>query len=186
MIPTVKGYVFPRVRTYVLGNPALCARLPPSRLEALRRNEPSWNTTDWRPRQELTDLLALVADTAPDEATAYADVVECGVAVGRVATSTFLKLLFKLLTPQLLVSKVPDFWRRDHQQGYIAIEVNEPKRAGMWFRELHGYPHLAPFAHGWVANVLTQVGARELTARCTPWSRAAPAADDVYFQAQWQ
>src|SRR5688572_6499721 len=56
-----------------------------------------------------------------DEEKGRQVLLQCGRHTGREASNTFLKLLMKMLTPKLIVKKLPDFWRRDFNFGRIEV-----------------------------------------------------------------
>jgi hypothetical protein len=186
MEPSIKAYALIYTRCFLIGDPDLCRRIPSVQLDSLRAAEPDCKLTDWVAREEVTRILELIAASAPDEQTAHADIVRCGRAIGEQATSTFLKLLFKLLTPAMFARKLPDFWRRDHHEGYAEVERLETGHLVVDFKDIDGYTHAAPLIHGWVAYVLERVIPSPLGAvTCTPWSLAEPTASAVRFEARW-
>jgi hypothetical protein len=182
----IKGYILQFAGRFILSDPEISARIEPGLALAIRRSEPELKPTGWYPRHDLVKLWRTIADTQPDESSAYDALVRCGTSVGTQATNTFLKLLFKVLTPKLFAGKFPDFFARDHQNGgAAAVEEIAPNRVVLVVRDIEGYDHFGPNTVGW-AGVGFRAMVKNPKIVCSPWSLAAPGPKELRVTATWE
>jgi hypothetical protein len=172
---------------FVAEDPELSKRVQPELMEEIRRNTETIKPTDWVDRERLVRIYRAIVATHPgDEQGAYDDLVRCGTVMGGFASNTFLKLLFKILTPRLFAKKFPDLWARDHQRGRIEIVSVDDKSMVMLWRDMEGYDHFAPVAAGWGGSTLKAMGVKNLQMKIAPWSLSEPTAPEVRVTATWE
>jgi len=173
---------------FIREDPMLSQRVPASVMEAIKKNDTAFKAQDWRPREELTGLWHAIADAAEprDEAAVYQALVRCGEMVGSYATTTFLKLLLKVLTPRMFASKFPDFYKRDQKGGEGLVEEIGTKHVILVARGIKGYDHFGPVTVGWSSVPLRGMGLKGVKVSCSPWSLEAPGPEEVRFTASWE
>ena len=186
MEPMIKGYIIQFTGRYMLENHELRGRLPQAIVSRAERNATALKPATWYPRQDVVDLWRAIAAAHPDEASARAALVACGTNIGTFAAGTFLKLLFKVLTPRMFANKFPDLWIRDSQGGYIEMGAVEDNSLKFMFKDMAGFDHISPISQGWVGFALTSLGLKQLQASCSPWSLAEPGPREIQFEAHWQ
>lgn len=180
----LKGYLIQHTRKFVLTNDAIRRAVDPGLVHELER-APPLNPSGWYPRQEQVRLWRAIAATQPDEKSARETLIQCGAYAGTEATGTFLKLLFKVLTPKMFASKFPDFYKRDHQGGEGVVEEVADKRVVLSARDVAGYDHFGPNTVGWAGVGFRAMGLKNLSLTCSPWSLAEPGPPEVRFVATW-
>lgn len=120
-----------------------------------------------------------------DEEKAKKILIQCGRYIGREASNTFLKLLMRMLTPKLIVKKLPDFWRRDVTGGRVEVR---PSDNGLqcFMYEIEGYDHCCPLSAGWQEFNLEAMGKSLESTIVRKWSLAEPSQNGTSFEITWK
>ena len=141
--------------------------------------------SDWIARSHLVELLEATA-AARGGLESFSDLSAYGEFVERRATNRFCELLTKILTPELLLRKLPLFWRRDHGLfGACVVDVCTPGSARFHLDGVSDFPHIGVVWLGWVRASLVSVGARSVELRQSGWTAAKPAAARIEFEVSW-
>ena len=119
-----------------------------------------------------------------DEAKARDILIKCGRHMGREASNTFLKLLMRMLTPKLIMKKLPDFWRRDFTGGNIEVKPRENGLECFMFG-IQGYDHCCPLSAGWQEYNLEAMGKSLQGTTIRKWSLDEPSRDGTSFEVIW-
>lgn len=84
--------------------------------------------------------------------------------LAEVAMGTFLRLLMKLMTPSLFVSKLPTIWERDHRSGKLAADGADlaNKHLVITLSDVAGYDYLGPGLEGFMAAPLSSMGCKNI------------------------
>jgi hypothetical protein len=185
--PQCKGYIIQNTGRYILEDPVLNKKVPAPLLEKINRSRTEFKAGDWRPREELTSLWRAIADCAEpqDEESVHAALVRCGETVGGYATTTFFKLLLKVLTPRMFASRFGEFYKRDYRGGEGIVEEVGSKRVVLLARGIKGYDHFGPVTVGWASVPFRGMGLENVRLSCTPWSLSEPGPDEVRFTVNW-
>jgi hypothetical protein len=148
---------------------------------------PALKPAGWYPVRVFGELnRAVVATLAgDDEGKAREVLLNCGRFMGREASNTFLRLLMKMLTPNLLAKKIPEFWKRDFSEGQVEITVTETNLVGR-ISPVETHSHIGPISAGWCAFNLETMGKTIDQTKLTDWSLAEPAKSGVTFEFIWQ
>lgn len=149
----------------------------------LREIEPA----SWYSRQLQVDILRAVAAVHGDEAATRSDLLRCGGAMA-VGGNEFMRLLMKVLTPELFLKKASRFWVRDHQDsGSYHLERldNEGHNACLRLRGVAGYAHSGLLWLGWMRAIFDEMGqpGAEIVQQGWTWSNPAP--DEVVYEVKW-
>lgn len=157
--------------------------LSPTLQDAISRVAPA----GWYPIALLSELnRALVGALAPnDEAAAREMLLNCGRFMGREATNTFLKLLMRMLTPNLFAKKLPDVWKRDFTAGRLEIDVTEGRLVCRIF-DASGHDHIGPISAGYIEFALKAMGKTIESTILHKWSLAEPNVDGVCIEYMWK
>jgi hypothetical protein len=141
--------------------------------------------SDWIERSHLIELLEATA-TARGGFESFADLVACGEFIAQRATNRFSELLTKILTPELLLRKLPLFWRRDHGlPGACVVDSCAPGSARFHLDGVADFPHIGAAWLGFVRASLISVQARSVELKQTGWTAARPAAPRIDFEVSW-
>jgi hypothetical protein len=119
-----------------------------------------------------------------DEAKAREVLIQCGRHMGREASNTFLKLLMRMLTPKLIMKKLPDFWKRDFTGGRIDVKPRENGLECFMF-DIQGYDHCCPLSAGWQEYNLEAMGKSLQGTTIRKWSLDQPSQDGTSFEVVW-
>jgi hypothetical protein len=141
----------------------------------------------WYPVSMVSELnRALVTFCAGgDQERAREVLAKCGNFMAKEATNTFLKLLMKMLTPNLFAKKLPDFWKRDCTGGRLVVDVAEERLTCRFF-EVRGYDHIGAVAAGYVGFALEAMGKSIERTALHDWSLASPNVDGTWFEIFWK
>ncbi|HYQ41189.1 MAG TPA: hypothetical protein VER11_04465 [Polyangiaceae bacterium] len=142
--------------------------------------------SDWVSRSHLVELLEATAK-ARRSSDAFADLVAFGEFIEQRATNRFTDLLTKILTPELMLRKLPLFWRRDHGlPGACVIDACAPGSARFHLEDVGDFPHIAPVWLGWVRASLASVHARSAEVKQSGYGAATPSPARVEFEVSWR
>ena len=109
----------------------------------------------------------------------------CGKFMAREATNTFLRLLMRMLTPNLFAKKLPDLWKRDCTGGRLQVQVDEQKLVCHIY-DAEGYDHLAAVATGYATFALETMGKVVEKTTIHGWSVERPYQQGDWFELIWQ
>lgn len=141
--------------------------------------------SDWISRSHLVELLEATAK-ARRSSEAFADLVAFGEFIEQRATNRFTDLLTKILTPELLLRKLPLFWRRDHGlPGACVVDACAPGSARFHLEDVADFPHIAPVWLGWVRASLASVHARSVNVKQSGYGATTPSPARIDFEVSW-
>ena len=139
----------------------------------------------WYPRQYQVELLRAVAEAHGDEDATRSDLMRCGAAMA-VGDNEFMKLLMKVLTPELFLRKVSRFWQRDHQDsGGDHLERLDADSACLRLRGVAGYAHSGLLWLGWMQEIFDEMGQAGAQIVQQGWTWSNPAPDEVVYEVKW-
>ena len=141
----------------------------------------------WYPRSHQVELLTAVAKAHGSDAPTRSDLLRCGAAMTS-GGNEFMRLLLKILTPELFLKKSERFWLRDHSQsGSCELErLDAMGHAGrLRLRGIAGYTHAGIIWLGWIKNVLERVSGADAQVHQQGWTWANPAPDEVVYEVRW-
>jgi hypothetical protein len=152
------------------------------------RDRSAYDVMKWYPASfanELNSGMAAVHRT--DEKKVYDLLEGLGMFTADKATSTFLRLLMKILTPGLFAKKAPDFWARDNRVGTMEADTSmlDEKRLVVHLRGISPLVHVAPSAAGFARFALKAIGLKNLNVETRGWSLKVPAPEAVQFDISW-
>jgi hypothetical protein len=110
---------------------------------------------------------------------------KCGKFIAGEATNTFLKLFLKLLTPSLLIKKLPDVFKRDFSQGRLVAESKGQTLTCTCY-DLPGYEHIIVTASGFIATAMENMGKTIENIKVNNWSLQTPCIDGASFDLIWR
>ncbi len=156
----------------------IMAQLSPDVKAAL----PSIRHAEWYPLHYATELMQGVFDSYQDVDEGEAAVRRCGKFIGQGATSTFLKLLLKVLTVEMLVKKWSDFWAKYHNFGGSRAEQVSPKH--LIIRLVPGYPFIHAAGSGWLNAVFEEMSLKGVVIK-HDLARGQTSKDEVRLDVTW-
>jgi hypothetical protein len=141
---------------------------------------------EWYPRRYLVEMLKAFVAVRGSGDTTYGDILRCGSALAE-PNNDFLRLLMKVMTPEIFLKKMPRFWARDHRaSGTVEIEpLDGPRAMRVRLRGVKQYDHGAILWMGFMHGVLKQLGTSTPIVRQEGWSWASPDPQDVAFEVRW-
>lgn len=128
-------------------------------------------------------LVTHLADN--DEEKGKEVLIQCGRYIGQEASNTFLKLLMRMLTPKLIMKKIPDFWKRDVTGGRVEVHARD-NGLECFMYDLDGYDHCCPLSAGWQQYNLEAMGKTLRSTTVRKWSLAEPSQDGTSFEVTWE
>jgi hypothetical protein len=141
----------------------------------------------WYPISYTTELNRVLLDKTVkggDDAAREA-LHSCGRYIAGAATNTFLKMLMKMLTPNLFARKLPDVFRRDFSSGRLESSLDGRKLTCRYF-DVPGFEHSAVLASGFAAKAFEGMGKEVETFSVHKWSLAEPNLDGSWFELTWK
>jgi hypothetical protein len=184
----VRGYIVAKSAAYLrtLVGDAEARRifegLSPGLSQALGEVKPA----EWMPAAYSSEILRNIAllskgndDHARDE------LVKCGRYIANEATNTFLKLLMRVLTPNMFAKKLPSFWSRDATAGKYDVDVTEDKIVCR-LSDMDAFENIAPISVGYVSFALESMGKTIKQSNLHGWSLKNPAPSEMWFELYWE
>jgi hypothetical protein len=140
----------------------------------------------WYAMSHLTELNRVTTSIVckGDSARAQQALHDCGRYVAGEATNTFLKMLLKMLTPNLFAKKLPDVFRRDFSSGRLESTLSGRTLTCRYY-ELPGFEHCAPLSSGFAAKAFEGMGKKIEQFRIKDWSLEQPTVDGTSFELTW-
>lgn len=138
---------------------------------------------EWYPIQLPVEILRAIHSMYEDPITAGTMMQRCGKSIAQDATTTFLKLLTKILTPKIFALKFPDFWARYHNFGPCHIDLSH-LATNRLIINVPGYDYLHFVGAGWIESVFHSLGKKDIHVRnnCPVDQACVP---EVRWDATW-
>jgi hypothetical protein len=141
----------------------------------------------WYPRRHEVEILQAIAYVHGDEESTRRNLLRCGASMA-VGSNEFMKLLMRVLTPELFMKKLASFWKRDHQDsgGYRLDRFDaEARSASLSLSGVGGYTHSALIWHGWIEQIFREICGARCEVRQQGWTWANPAPDEIKYEVGW-
>jgi hypothetical protein len=119
---------------------------------------PGIKSTDWYPLHFATEQLRGIYQAHSDPKIAIETIERCGRFIGDEASTTFLRLLMKVLTLPMMASKWQQFWLRYHNFGICTADASQIQEKKFLVVSNMGYPYVHGIGSGWIQNVLASLG----------------------------
>lgn len=141
----------------------------------------------WYPLADLVALLEAMAQAADSHKTAEDNARLLGQFLSNAATSGFMRLLLKILTPTVFLKKVPDIWPRMFSFGQFESDPSgfPSGKAAMVMRDVDGFDYVAPVSVGWIESVFSAMGYPDASVSCRPID-GEPAGSAFRFDISWK
>lgn len=186
----IRGYSVARQAAFIDEHfaPEVAKQVKESLPDDVREAIPELKAAEWYPRSYSVEILKAIAgaEDAGEEET-YRRMVECGKFISSEATSTFLRLLLKILTPTMFAKKVPTFWERDMRGGHFELDVSSARerRIGMKLVDVEGFDHIGAVSAGFIEFGMQAVGEPEAKVLQKGWSKDSPAPAEIEYEITW-
>jgi len=141
---------------------------------------------DWCPVSVFSEVTQALANAGGGGEKSKDLLVKCGTHMAMEATNTFLKLFMKMMSPQLLVKKIPDLWKRDCTGGKLAVEELTEQSVRFGASGMQGFSHAVCTAAGFVAFGVGAIGKKVDTVTIRGWSPDKPFEDGASFELAWK
>jgi hypothetical protein len=187
--PMIRGYIIQHTTRFYRSecDPDTALRIDaalPLELKAeLREIMPA----TWYPRRFQVELLQAIAHAHGDEESSRRKMLQCGAGMA-VGENEFMKLLTRVLTPELFLKKLGSFWARDHQDsgGYRVDRVDAGVHsASVRLSGVSGYAHSALIWQGWIQQIFREISAAGSDVQQQGWTWANPAPDVIVYEVNW-
>jgi len=139
----------------------------------------------WSPMTNYVELLRAVAALGGgDDTKAKDSLIEAGRFVAQEASTTFLKLFLRVLTPSLFAKKVPTVWQRDFSRGSAEAEITD-RQLVFRMSGISEMDHIPCTAPGFLSFAMESMGKSVKRIDVHNWSLQQPCADGAYFELEW-
>jgi hypothetical protein len=115
---------------------------------------------EWYPLHFATDQTRGIFNSYDNREEAEAALKRCGKFIGEQASNTFLRLLMKMLTLKMMLSKWPEFWRKYHNFGELRVELAGPNHLVFFLNP--GYPYMYRLGPGWIEVACVALGLKNV------------------------
>jgi hypothetical protein len=143
-------------------------------------------SADWCPVTVFSEVTQALVNAGDGGEKSKDLLVKCGTHMAMEATNTFLKLFMKMMSPQLLVKKIPDLWKRDCTGGKLAVEELTEQSVRFGSSGMQGFRHAVCTAAGFVAFGVGAIGKKVDTVTIRGWSPDKPFEDGASFELAWK
>ena len=146
----------------------------------------TYKEIEFYPVQHWSEILRGIATVVgKTDAKAEQELVACGTFIATEATNTFLRLLMRVLTPNLFAKKIPSLWTRDNTAGSFSVDLSAADAGRYTFKltGVDGYPYCGPVAMGWIAFAMKSMGCRTKSLKLSSsWSLANPGPNELSIE----
>jgi hypothetical protein len=122
---------------------------------------PSVKPAEYYPLACATELFHGIDVAIGDPQKTFDSISDFGQYLAGDAMSTYMKLLFKILTPGLLTAKFPSAYKRYYRNGDLVADVSRIKENKVSFT-CEGHDYLHAEATGWILYVYGQLGMKNI------------------------
>jgi len=159
------------------------ARLSPE----LRSLATTFKPGDWYPIGYQTEMLRAMASVIDDGGDAHSNAVALGRFLSDQASNTFMRLLFKVLTPLIFLRKAPAVWGRMFNFGRFEVDTTdyENGHAIMRMLEVDGFDYVAPVSEGWIATMFESVGCNDVRVHASDLEEGTVRGAGYQFDIRW-
>jgi hypothetical protein len=187
---TVRGYMVVSPLTYLKSAykadelAAIEERIP----SAIRTGLANVHDAGWYPRSYTTAIYSAIAHHHRDRDGRVREAMfDLGHAVASRALETFLKLVIKVMTPEVFARKIPDVWARDHKGGVLVTDTDDVANKHIVFRlkDVEGYDYIGGVLPGFHTATLTALGCKGLRYECD-WTLEKPGPENVTCHFYWE
>lgn len=135
--------------------------------EDVRAVLPDVKRSEWHPNKLASAQWAALAQSQPSEKESLELLERCGRFIGHDATNTFLRLVVRLLTPAMFVSKFPRIWEKDFKFGRIETAASDVSKNEIVLdiKDVEGFDFFAHTACGWFSQAMEAMGCKNVVAR---------------------
>jgi hypothetical protein len=188
--PTVRGYMVISPLTHLReaygaeDRAAIEARIP----DPIRRALEDVVDVAWYPRAYTVAIQRAIAEHHRDtDGRVREALFELGHATAARALDTFLKLVIKVMTPEVFARKVPDVWARDHKGGTLTTDTSDVANNHVVFRlvDVAGYDYIGAALPGFHTATLTALGCKDLRFE-SDWTAENPGPATVTCEFYWK
>jgi hypothetical protein len=159
------------------------ARLTPE----LRNMTSGFKPGDWYPIEYQTQMLRAMASVAEEPTEAHTNAVALGRFLSDQASNTFMRLLFKVLTPLIFLKKAPAVWGRMFNFGRFETDAADydNNRVVMLMLDVDGFDYVAPVSEGWIATMFEAVGCKNVAVHATDLEEGTVRGAGYKFDINW-
>lgn len=154
--------------------------LPPQVTSLLPKLKP----TEYYPLECATSLMNRVDLVVGDPQKSFDLLVNFGMFLATDAMNTFMKLLFKILTPSLLTTKFPTAYKRYYKNGILTADVaNIGEKMVSFTAEGHDWLHAE--ATGWILFIYGEIGMKNIRVKTNVPLGQANVPGDIRWDVSW-
>jgi hypothetical protein len=188
--PTIRGYMLMSPLTYIqeayaeLDRQAILARLPDETRDVIR----TLKDVEWYPRRHSVNIYTATANHHRERDGKVREALfNLGASTASRAIETFLRLVMKVMTPEVFARKVPDNWLRDHRGGRLEVDMDDVGNNHLVYRliDVEGYDYIGGAFPGFQTAALSAIGCTDLTHE-SDWSPEVAGPPTVTCHLRWK
>lgn len=157
----------------------IMAQLSPEVKKAL----PTIKVAEWYPLHFVTEQVRGLFNLYKDLDESEAALDRLGQYIGEQASTTFLRLLMKILTLNMMIKKWPDFWLKYHNFGRMRAAIEGPHH--LVFHIEPGYDYMYRLGPGWIKVACQALGMKNIVIK-TNVPRGEIRIDEIRVDVTWQ
>jgi hypothetical protein len=158
----VKGYYVQICSRFIEQNysPEQRAQIAAQLSPDLKRALPTIKIAEWYPLHFAVDQIRGVFNLYKNFEEGEAAMDRLGAYIGEQASTTFLKLLMKILTLNMMIKKWPDFWLKYHNFGRMLAAIEGPNH--IVFHIEPGYDYMYRLGPAWIRVACEALGMKNI------------------------
>lgn len=141
----------------------------------------------WYPVGDLAEIFRAIASHHQEtDGKQQLALERVGRSIAETATTTSLRLLFRLMTPALFAAKATSLWDRNSRGCVLSVPSYEPGKREMRVKltGARGYDHIGSVAPGFILFALETMGCRDARVSFDP-SDESKARDEFVYDFAW-
>jgi uncharacterized protein (TIGR02265 family) len=186
---SVRGYAFAASLNYLTESvgKAKADEVLGTGTQELRRVLADPNPVERYPIALYSEINRLIAETigGNDEEKRSEAIVACGKYAAHTASNTFLRLLMRVLTPDLFAKKLPSLFARDFNFGHLEVTVDS-RRLVCNMTDVEGFDWGASLSLGFAKFTLETMGKQIESTRVSGPTNANPGPASQTFELYWK
>jgi uncharacterized protein (TIGR02265 family) len=185
----MRGYFLPAALAYLQGELGAerAQQLKDSFSPGLKTAIATARPVDWVPIEMMEEIAKVVVTHVAEEDPVRAQecLTQLGRQIARVATGTFLRLLMKILTPELFAKRLPHLMSRDFSGGgKVRVDVSQ-SRIRLWMEDFRSNL-IGPISVGFLSTALEAMGKEVQSAKIHEWSLTASPPETISLEVVWK
>lgn len=155
--------------------------------EPLKTDLTKIGSFDFVPRAYLSEVTEAIANEVEPGAPRIELLSKLGEHIAHGATNTFLRLLMRMMTPQIFAKKVGAIWKKDNRGGHVVADTTDlgSNKLLLNFSDVDGFAYFRAICIGWMGFAFRRMGAKNVRVSFPDQDANEPYDESVQIAIEW-